>query len=30
MKFEYCYACKEVVEVAGDECAECGAYLGGS
>lgn len=29
MKFAYCYICKEVVEVVGTECAECGADLGG-
>ena len=28
MKMVYCHICKEVVEVDGDSCAECGAYLG--
>ena len=26
--FTYCHICKEVVEINGDECSECGAYLG--
>lgn len=26
-QFEYCWACKEVTELAGETCSECGAFL---
>jgi len=27
-RFDYCPWCKEVCEINGDECAECGGYVG--
>jgi len=28
-RFDYCPWCKEVTEIAGDECTECHGYVGG-